>query len=163
MSVDFARQQVRRVFTVYPSYRAYLESLSDGNETLDAWCEMLAACDKGDLGAVVDEIVEGTREPIGKFQKPDQFPFNLRTEANERRAKRQRKADQEQKYHQPVRSKAMDWVKNQKTGRIAVWLGEQVRSGNLSKSENDQRMVELLEWDKGGDKPAWMNNIGLDN
>jgi len=145
------------VFTVYPSFRTYLESLDDGAATLESWIRILALCDEEDVQGVVDEICDGLREPVSKFQKPDQLPFNLRAEACDRRAKRTKATEQDEKYHQPIRSKANQWLRQQRTGRIAIQLGVLVREGKLTREENDRRMDELLEWDKGRlTAPAWL-------
>lgn len=160
MTPGQARHQFSRVFTVFPSYRSYLESLDDGNATLDSWCQMLSGCDESDVEAVVDDIVSGVLEAVTRYQKPDQLPFNLRAEAADRRSKRTKRVEQEEKYHKPVRSRANDWVRNQRTGRIAVDLGERVRRGELSREENARRMDELLEWDKGRGTPSWIHEYG---
>jgi len=43
------------------------------------------------------------------------------------------------------------------TGHWSIKLGQMVRSGSLSKEQNDERMNELMEWDREqGEKPEWM-------
>ena len=42
------------------------------------------------------------------------------------------------------------------TGHWAIWLGCQVYEGKITRDENDRRMVDLLAWDKGGERPEWM-------
>lgn len=155
MQSEEVEEQLRRVFVAYPSYREWLAATGTPSETLTAWCNMITPCDHRDVARVVDDIVSGTRPPIERFDKPDAMPRRIRELAGNLRSARNLKQDQEQ-HHSGKRINLMEWVKQDRTGCIAVWLGEQVRAKALSREENDSRMEELLAWDKGGPKPGWM-------
>lgn len=158
MKPSSVKEQLARVFTTYPSYRAYLESLDDGNGTLDSWVTILSSCDTDDVRAVVDEIVNGTREPTGQYQQKDQLPFNIRAEAVDRRSRRNAKTDQQNRYHQP-RERSLGKYGRRETSRLAVTLGWMVRERKLTRDQNDVMMDELLQWDKGGDEPHWLDDV----
>ena len=158
-----ARQQLTRVLDSCPSYRDWLGRLKDGegkpsgSATADSWIGMLLGCDLDDVVTIVDKIVAGEIDPPGlePFGKPEQMPRMIRREANELRSSRNERQTQTEKYHQP-RVGAWSFVTSDSTGRIAVALGEQVKRKEISREVNDERMIELLVWDKGGAKPEWM-------
>ena len=54
---------------------------------------------------------------------------------------------------------AMDIVKSTTTGSIAVTLGQMVREKQLTREQNDEMMVELMAWDKGGERPEWFDTL----
>ena len=79
----------------------------------------------------------------------------------DRKAKEESRLEQHQKYH--TNNKVMQWVRSDATGSIAVRLGEMVREGTLTREENDQRMDDLLAWEKQHDKtnrPEWLEKMG---
>lgn len=176
MNADDAKDQIKRIATVYPSLREFLartaSDAGDSAKTVDHWCAMLSECDAADVTDIVDDIVAGRREPYSRFQKPDQLPWNIRAEAMARRLEREEKKQQDERYHQPVqrakanpnRRKATPMVKslngllqNWYAGNIAAWLGDQVRQGKITQEENDRRLDELFAWDRGDrDRLDWL-------
>lgn len=160
MTSTQAKHQLRRVFTVCPSFGVQLAATGDGNATLDNWAAIVATCHQGDLEAVVDEIVNGSREPIGKYQKFDMLPFNLREWSSERSGRREDKAKQ-QTYHQDARRKRTPYGRKE-TASLVVKLGAMVRSGDLSREENAERLEYLIEvWDKDPSEPDpdWLDDV----
>ncbi len=156
-----AENQFLRLFTVYPSYRAFLESSGDSNATLDAWCKIISECDQDDVEAVVDEIVSGKREAVGRYEKQDQLPFNLRAEAMARKTKREQSQTQEEMYHKPIREKR-SWCENTEieTSSLAVKLGAMVKAKQITREECAERLDYLIDvWDKGGEDPDWIEKL----
>ena len=152
-----AEHQFKRLFTVYPSYRAFLESSGDSNATLDAWCKIISGCDQDDVEAVVDEIVEGKREAVGRYEKPDQLPFNLRAEAMARKTKRDNAQTQDENYHKPIREKRVGGYGRKETSSLAVKLGAMVKAKRITREEGAERLDYLIDvYDKGGDAPEWL-------
>ena len=89
MTTDEAKEQLQRVFLVYPSFREYVNRESgDPPGTLAAWCAMLEQCDRVDVVAVIDGMVSGDIEPRGQFEKPAALPRTILREARTRRAAR---------------------------------------------------------------------------
>ena len=167
MNVTEARTELGRVLTAFPSYRQWLESTKQPNATLDVWCEMLTDCQHPDVSEVVTEIVAGDFDPVGRYEKPDALPKNIKREANDRRSRRHAKQTQQDKYHN--RSKgAMQFVKDMPTGQWAVRLGAWVRENRITPQENKIMLEELIDWDRRAQKhddgyqikkPDWMTNV----
>ena len=156
MNTEEARKQLQRVLTAFPSYRQWLESTSNPRATIDIWCEMLTDCHSIDVEAVVTKVVAGDLDLVGRYEKPDVLAKNLKREANEMRFRRTAKQTQQENYHGQSRG-AMASVAGTTTGHWSIKLGQMVRSGSISKEQNDERMNELMEWDKEqGEKPEWM-------
>ena len=103
MTTDEAKQQLDRVFVAYPSYREWLRQTARPNDTYDAWCRMLSACDLSDVVAIVDEIERGEREPTSRYEKPDSLARNIVSEARIRRGRRSDTERQFTKYHEAAR------------------------------------------------------------
>ena len=155
-----AENQFLRLFTVYPSYRSFLESSGDSNATLDAWCKIISGCDQDDVEAVVDEIVSGKREAVGRYEKPDQLPFNLRAEAMARKTKRVQAITQDEMYHKPIREKRLGAYGRKETSSLAVKLGAMVKAKQITREEHAERLDYLIDvWDKGGDDPEWIEKL----
>ncbi len=155
-----AENQFLRVFTAYPSYRPFLESAGDSNATLDAWCKIISECDEDDVEAVVDEIISGKREAVGRYEKPDLLPFNLRAEAMARKTKRVNAQNQDEKYHQPVREKRLGAYGRKETSSLAVKLGAMVKAKKITREEGAERLDYLIDvWDKGGEDPEWIEKL----
>jgi hypothetical protein len=155
-----AEHQFKRLFTVYPSYRAFLESAGDSNATLDAWCKIISECEQDDVEAVVDEIVSGKREAVGRYEKQDQLPFNLRAEAMARKTKREQSQTQEEMYHKPIREKRLGAYGRKETSSLAVKLGAMVKAKQITREEGAERLDYLIDvWDKGGEDPDWIEKL----
>ena len=163
MNVTDARAELGRVLTAFPSFRQWLEGTDQPNTTLDLWCNMLADCDGSDVADVVSEIVSGNLDPVGRYEKPDALPKNIKREANDRRFKRQSKQTQQENYHGHSKG-AMAAVKKMRTGYWSITLGSWVKQGKITEQENDVMLEELIEWDRNviagieTEKPDWMTN-----
>ena len=163
MNATDARAELGRVLTAFPSFRQWLEGTDQPNTTLDLWCNMLADCDAGDVADVVSEIVSGNLDPVGRYEKPDALPKNIKREANDRRFKRQSKQTQQENYHGHSRG-AMAAVRKMRTGYWSITLGYWVKQGKITEQENDVMLEELIEWDRNviagieTEKPDWMTN-----
>ncbi|MEM9369102.1 MAG: hypothetical protein AAGD07_24205 [Planctomycetota bacterium] len=157
MTEDEARQQLRRVFVVYPSYREAVERSAYGNETLNAWLQILTPCELADVRAVVDEIVRGERPATDQYQKPDQLPRNIASEARDRAGKRREQSRQHSKYHADLSHLR---VRDRRFGIVsheAIRLGGDVRRGRITQEENDDKMAVLRAWLSGdGPEPHWL-------
>ena len=163
MNATDARAELGRVLTAFPSFRQWLEGTDQPNKTLDLWCNMLADCDASDVADVVSEIVSGNLDPVGRYEKPDALPKNIKREANDRRFKRQSKQTQQENYHGHSRG-AMAAVRKMRTGYWSITLGSWVKQGKITEQENDVMLEELIEWDRNvingieTEKPDWMTN-----
>lgn len=160
-----ARAELSRVLTVFPSYRQWLETTSKPKETLDAWCEMLGDCDASDVNQVVSEIVAGDLDPVGRYEKPDTLPKNIKREANDRRFKRKAKQEQLRNYHGQSKG-AMKVVGDMVTGKLAIRLGTLVKAKQLTQEQNEEMLDELMDWDreveggnKDAEKPRWFQDV----
>lgn len=151
MTTDEAEEQLKRVFTAFPSYRQFLRQLDEPNATLDAWIGMLVGSDAGDVGEVVDLIVRGDMEPTTQYQKPDMLPRNIKAAANERRGRRNDKRRQEAKYHTALEKIRSTDDRYRFTSGEAVRLGSLSREKKITPEENKERMEVLLRWDRGED------------
>ena len=166
MTTDEARDQLKRVFTAYPSYRMWLGKVTDGEgrpagkDTGDAWVHMLTSCTLADATAVVDQIVDGRIPPPGleAYGRPDTLPSEIKREAGKIEAARNRKREQFQKYHEPSRG-TWSAAANDSTGHIAITLGQMVKAKQITREENASRMGELIEWDRGGPAPEWLPEV----
>lgn len=157
MKEQDALEQLRRVFVAYPSYRQWARDTGYGDETIDAWVGILRGCDLGDVRDIVDEIVAGKREPTGRYEKADAMPRNIASEARDRRAKRNRRETQQTKYHSSMENLRSSDPKFRTASHESIRLGNLVRSGKLTRGENDDRMAVLLDWYKSdGPLPHWM-------
>ena len=155
-----AEHQFKRLFTVFPSYRNFLEAADDGNATLDAWCKVISNCEERDVEAVVDEIVAGKREPVGQYEKQDQLPFNIRAEAMDRKNKREQSINQNEMYHKPIREKQLGAYGRKETSSLAVKLGAMVKLKKITRQECAERLDYLIDvWDKGGEDPEWIAKL----
>lgn len=163
MNATDARAELGRVLTAFPSFRQWLEGTDQPNTTLGLWCNMLADCDAGDVADVVSEIVSGNLDPVGRYEKPDALPKNIKREANDRRFKRQSKQTQQENYHGHSRG-AMAAVRKMRTGYWSITLGSWVKQGKITEQENDVMLEELIEWDRNvingieTEKPDWMTD-----
>lgn len=163
MNATDARAELGRVLTAFPSYRQWLEGTDQPNTTLDLWCNMLADCDAGDVADVVSEIASGNLDPVGRYEKPDALPKNIKREANDRRFKRQSKQAQQENYHGHSKG-AMAAVRKMRTGYWSITLGSWVKQGKITEQENDAMLEELIEWDRNiiagneTEKPDWMTD-----
>ena len=163
MNATDARAELGRVLTAFPSFRQWLEGTDQPNTTLDLWCNILADCDASDVAEVVSEIVSGNLDPVGRYEKPDALPKNIKREANDRRFKRQSKQTQQENYHGHSRG-AMAAVRKMRTGYWSITLGSWVKQGKITEQENDVMLEELIEWDRNiingieTEKPDWMTN-----
>src|SRR6056297_459159 len=149
MTIDEAKAQLKRVFVVFPSYREWLEKMENGNDTLNAWCRMISSCDLFDVSSVVDEIVEGRREPTTQFQKPDALPRNILEESRTRRGRRSDSERQFVKYHQAATEARCRDPKFGLAWRAGLRLGKLVRDGKLTTEQNKDRMALVLDWLNG--------------
>ena len=160
MNEQEAKQQLSRVFVAYPTIRRELENMPTGNETLDAWCRMLLHCDLDDVKAVVDEIVDGDREPYGRYEKFDATAKLIRFEANDRRAKRHARQKQQVKYHDACNAARSSDAKLGRYWRMALHLGSQTRAGVITVDENQQMMSALRGWYlHGSEYPEWLHGV----
>ena len=167
MNVMDAQTELSRVLTAFPSYRQWLQSTKQPNATLDVWCEMLTDCKHEDVKEVVGEIVSGDFDPVGRFEKPDALPKNIKREANDRRFRREAKQTQQEKYHGHSKG-AMKAVGDMLTGQWSIKLGTWVKAGKITREENAIMLDELMEWDRKSNdddidyeipKPDWMTNV----
>ena len=69
------KTQLKRVFSLYPSFREYVDRQDDSIATLRAWCRLLESYDEQDLIAVVDLICAGKIEVKSRWSKPDELPW----------------------------------------------------------------------------------------
>lgn len=149
MTAEEAEEQLKRVFTAFPSYRQFLRQLDEPNATLDAWIGMLTGCDLGDVTKVVDQMVSGDMDPTSQYQKPDMLPRNIRSAANELRVKRNDRRRQEVKYHQAIdRMKTAD----DKFGfaiRESHRIGVMAREKRIDRDEKKRRVEILCAWYRG--------------
>jgi len=156
MSSQEIKEQLRRIFVVMPSVKKWIEQTDEPNKTLDAWIAMIESCDISDVTHIVDEVVGGRLEPIGQWEKPDVLPRFLRREAAARRSRREDKQNQQQKYHSSSRG-AMAYVRNTKTGNIAIYVGTLVKEKRLEEDQSSEMLDELMDWDKGkAPTPLWL-------
>lgn len=158
MKTKFIRDELQMIADRYPTLQGILKkTLGDGHKQVGkVWIETIQArnLDADHFSNVCYAYAMAEKrlpEPI------DQLVFEIIQEVRDLMDKDQRKLEQYEKYHRST--SVMQWVKDDRTGSIAVWLGEQVKRGHITKEENDRRMDELLAWDKQPevlDKPAWI-------
>ena len=165
MKTAEARTELGRVLTVFPSYRQWLEATRKPKDTFDAWCEMLSDCDASDVSEVISEVVSGDLDPVGRYEKPDALPKNIKREANDRRFKRKEKQEQLRNYHGQSKG-AMKMVGDMVTGKLAIRLGTLVKAKQVTPEQNEMMMDELMEWDrevrngnKDAQKPEWFEHV----
>jgi hypothetical protein len=151
MTPSEAEQQLKRVFTAFPSYRQFLRQLDEPNATLDAWIGMLTACDAVDVTAIVDQIVSGDLEPTTQYQKPDMLPRNIRNGANDMRARRNDRRQQDMKYHQAIDRLLKDNDKFSFAMRESHRLGVMTREKKIAREEKQRRVEILMDWYRGVD------------
>ena len=165
MTPKHAEQQLRRVFTAYPSYRKWLAEVSNGteaNQTFDTWVGMLTPLHADDLRIVVDEIIAGRKSPKGsQYDTADMLPLVLRSRA-QKRADDLAEAERMRQLRDEGTRGAMDYVTASPLGRVAVHLGQLSREGKISREENRRRMDELIEWADDGEnmasRPDWFSD-----
>lgn len=156
MTEQQSREQFKRLFIAYPSYRQWIESQESAQETFSVWVGMLRDCDQSDVIRIIDGIVSGDIEPVSRYEKPDMLPRNIKRLANDLKSQRNERA----RVSNLCSSRgAMAAVGQWETGHIAIVLGTMVRSGEITKEENDKRMIELMAWDKGGERLPWMDEM----
>lgn len=155
MTTDEAKKVFDRFFIAFPQFREWLRGTADPEATYAEWLKTISVADFDIAMGVVDDMKAGKLDVPAAFAR-ELLPIVIRRESQDRWARQNARTEQEEKYHGHSRG---TWKRttNDKTGRIAVLLGERVKEGKLSREENDRRMVELLEWDKGRiPTPEWM-------
>lgn len=160
MTIEEAREQLQVVFRAYPSFEQNLRGLANPKETTTLWAKMLTKGDATFIRTVVTDIASGDFDPVDKFDKWDQLPRNIVREADRRRERVWQKHRTEQ-YSKAAKSSsgAVAVVGSDKVGKIAVYLGHQVKSREISRSQNNVMLEELLEWEfRGGEKPDWVDD-----
>ena len=149
-----AEELIGTFFLAFPQFRKWLNDTPDPNATLDVWCRTLEPVDQREAAAIVEEMSNGVF-PVPAGYERDQLAIKIRREALDRAAERERKQTQRDKYHNQAKG-AWDKIANDRVGHIAIELGVAVREGRITSEENATRLEELLAWDKGGPKPAWV-------
>ena len=154
MTEQAAFRELSRVFDAYPSFRSFLGSLADGegnrigNRTIDAWAKMLTGCDEPDVVRVVNEIIDGSREPYSRFQKQDMLARNIREAANDLRSKRNERNRTRDKYlsHEGMNKLRSGDKRFGFAWREVLAGGELVKSGDIERDEADRRCKILVDW-----------------
>lgn len=159
LTAEEAREQLQLVFRAYPSFEQSLRTLANPKETTATWAAMLTKGDAAFVRSVVTDIISGDLDPVDKFDKWDQLPRNILKEADRRRERAWQKHRTE-RYSEAARSShgAMKAVDSELVGHIAIWLGEDVKEGVMSRTDCSMMLEELLEWEfREGQKPEWID------
>ena len=159
MKLQTVKNELWEIAKAYPTLAGILQKKMSNNLTVGHhWAELLKDLEQTHFEDVCYEYAT-LQQPLPEPQ--DQLVFAIRHEVRDRKAKEEAKLEQHQKYH--TNNKVMQWVRSDATGSIAVRLGEMVREGTLTREENDQRMDDLLAWEKQHDKtdrPEWLEKMG---
>lgn len=158
LTVEQAREQLQMVFKAYPSFEQSLRTLSNPKETTSTWAAMLTKGDAAFVRSVVTDIVSGDFDPVDKFDKWDALPRNILKEADRRRERVWQKHRTE-RYGEAAKSSrgTMRALHSELVGHIAIWLGEDVKSGAMSRNDCSVMLEELLDWEfREGQKPEWI-------
>lgn len=122
-----------------------------GNAVIDSGCNL--DC----FEEVCYELIDMKRplpEPL------DGLIFDLIQDAKDLHYKEQQKLEAYEKYHRPKAGDVMKWVKNDKTGNLAVTLGTMAKAGVISAEENLKRLDQLFEYERGEiDRPEWLDGL----
>lgn len=145
-------RQLQRVFQTHPSYKEHCHKY----KSFDVWCSLIKGVHVCDLDEVVTEICEGVRLGTERYEKPERLPYNILDECNRRAARRHEKKQQEEKYHSSTG--AMDYVRNDRIGHMAIDLGVEVRQGKITPEQCKARVTALLNWEQGlQPRPDWLD------
>lgn len=153
MTSEQTQRLIERLMNVFPSFGAWVEKHS--SQLREVWRSVLAHANFDDASLVVEKLVCGEIEMPANYEY-DRMAILIRKEAGRMTAARNERKTQFEKY---LSHGAMEFVKRDKTGSIAVMIGQMVREKRISKEDNDLMMLELIAWDKGGEFPKWMNDL----
>ena len=155
-------EQTKEVWDFYfigcPDTKAWLAKQADPNATFKLWRKTLKGCDFDDVFKVMNDMIDGDRDRPEAYER-DRTAIWVRTQANDLRYERNRKIEQEEKYHTGARG-AMKYVQQTETGGIACRLGRMVQEKKITVEENNRRFEEAKQWDKGQiEAPEWLRNM----
>ncbi len=141
-----------------PDTKAWLAKQDDPNATFKLWRNTIKNCDFDDVNSVMNDMMDGTRDRPEAYER-DRTAIWIRTQSDDLRYERNRKVEQEEKYHTSARG-AMKYVQQTAFGGIACRLGRMVQEKKLTVEENNRRFKEGYLWDKGKiEAPEWLRNM----
>jgi hypothetical protein len=153
-----AKNELWQIGRCYPTIGGILQKrYPNGGTYGEHWAKLLCDLDPGHLSDVCDEYAKLVR-PLPDH--PDQLPQAIWQEVKARMIKDQ-DALQTYEYRQMASASkgAWDKIAADKTGHAAIRLGEMVKAGTITRATNNVRMDELMAFDKGGERPAWLNQL----
>lgn len=151
-----AKEQLKRVLVAFPGFQQYIDGLPDPAATFAAWVGMLARCDLADVKAVVDEIVSGERDAIGRYQQRDMLAKNIAAEACDRRARRAAQRRQWEKHLSPAATAKNVNQRFVPAMREAYRIGWLRRDGKITEETQSDCMAMIHDWhEHGGPLPAF--------
>lgn len=141
----------------FPTLAEFYRRNRDGLRS--AWLKQLEFVSRADAAVVIDQIIGGEIELPPNYEY-DRTAVLIRREANQIASRRNERNRINEKYLN-AKSNAFNVVRKNRTGNIAVQIGEMVKRHEITREQNDKMMEELLAWDKGGDEPSWMKEMFL--
>jgi hypothetical protein len=121
------------------------------------WCNAVidSGCNLDSFEDVCYQFIDMKRslpEPV------DRLIFDLIQDAKDLNFEKEKKLEQHMKYHRPKAGEVMGWVRNDKTGTIAVTLGTMVKQGSITEEESSKRVDQLFQLERGEiERPEWLD------
>lgn len=154
MTEPEAADIIQRLIDIFPSVATYYSA--NRNTLRQTWLQTLQRCNHGYAVAVVEDLACGDMILPPNYEY-DRLAIVIRKEAGDREANQTQRQAQYRKYF--ATNGAMEFVRKDKTGSIAVELGDMVRRKEITREENDRYMTELMTYDKGGDEPEFLSRL----
>lgn len=157
--INLARRELFKIAKFYPTLAGLLAKTVTPNSDDKygtVWCRTIdeACIDADHFCNVCDEFSSGS---LDLPEPADRLCREIIREVRWRTAEENRKLEQFEKYHQTKPTNAMSKVRNDGVyGWWAIELGRMVRDGKITREQNDERMKELRDYDRGKrDLPSW--------